>query len=59
MIEDSILLFLVSYISVSLYVYEKKRKGENKYGNELCQGFLGAFVIVAFQNPTTVIPETD
>ena len=59
MIEDSILLFLFSYISVSLYVYEKKREGENKYGNESCQGFLGAFVTEAFQNPTTVIPEID
>lgn len=56
MIEDSILLFLFSCISVLLCVYEKKRKAENEYEeNELCQGSLGAFVTVAFQNPTTVI----
>lgn len=56
-IEDSILLFLFSYISVPLCVYEKKRKAENKYEkeNELCQGSLGVFVTVAFQNPIAVI----
>lgn len=59
MIEYSVLFFLFSYISVSLCVYEKKRKGENKYENELCQGFLGAFVTAAFQNPAAVIPGID
>ena len=44
-----------------LYECEKKRDGENKHTieSELGQGSLGTFVLVAFQNPTTVIQGID
>lgn len=53
MIKVSILFIVYRCV----FVCEKKRKGENKYENEneLCQSYLGVFVSVAFQSPTTVI----